>query len=115
LSACFVTVLVTWMSFASSVREFRGDALTTPETHIVMSFLIFHLAPSLALCLALLLVLYLVSLMDLTITNIVLVGERTSLCLDALVTAHILIVVIVSRVGTVFLLDGLTLTLSQDT
>jgi hypothetical protein len=110
-----VAVLVTWMSFASSVREFRGDALTMPETHIVMSFLIFHLAPSLALCLALLLVLYLVSLMDLTITNIVLVGERTSLCLDALVTAHILIVVIVSRVGPVFLLDGLTLTLSQDT
>jgi hypothetical protein len=107
-------MLVTWMSFASSIREFRGDALTMSETHIVMSFLIFHLTP-LALCLALLLVLYLVSLMDLTITNIVLVHERTSLCLDALVMAHILIVVTVSRVGPVFLLDGLTLTLSQDT
>jgi hypothetical protein len=37
------------------------------------------------------------------------------LCLDALVTAHILIVVIVPRVGPVFLHGGLTLTLSPDT
>jgi hypothetical protein len=39
------------------------------------------------------------SLIDLTITHIVLVHERTTLSLDALVTTHVLIVVIVSRVG----------------
>jgi hypothetical protein len=44
----------------------------------------------------------------------VLVYEGTLLCLDALVTTHILIVVIVSHVGLVFLLEGLTLTLSRD-
>jgi hypothetical protein len=33
----------------------------------------------------------------------------------ALVTAHVLIVVIVSHVDPVFLLEGLTLTLSPDT
>jgi hypothetical protein len=81
----------------------------------MMSFLIFHLALSLALHLALLLMLCLISLMDLTITHMVLVHERTTLCLDALVTAHASIVVIVSHVGLVFLLEGLTLTLSQDT
>jgi hypothetical protein len=65
--------------------------------------------------LALLLVLYLISVIDLTTTHMVLVHERTTLCLDALVTAHILIVVIVSRVGLVYLLEGLTLTLGPDT
>jgi hypothetical protein len=35
--------------------------------------------------------------------------------LDALVTAHILIVVIVSRIGLVFVLEGPTPTLSRDT
>jgi hypothetical protein len=64
------------------------------------------------LCLALLLVVYLSSLMDLTIPHMVLVHERTGLSLDAFVTAHVLIVVIVSRVGLFFLLEGLTLTLS---
>jgi hypothetical protein len=48
-----------------------------PETHIMMSFLIFHLTFSLVLCLALLLVVYLSSLMDLTIRHMVLVHERT--------------------------------------
>jgi hypothetical protein len=62
---------------------------------------------SLVLCLALLLVICLVSLMDLAITHIVLVHEKTALCLDALDTAHILIVVIVSRIGIVFLLGVL--------
>jgi hypothetical protein len=100
------------------------------ETHIVMSSLIFHLvlilmfhlafirvlllALSHVLCLALFLVLHLSSLMDPTIAHMVLVHERTALSLDALVTAHVLIVVIVSRIGLVFLLEGLTLTLSQD-
>jgi hypothetical protein len=65
-------------------------------------------------CLALLLVLCLSSLMDLTITHMVLVHERTALCLDALDMAHVLIVVIISHVGLVFLLEGLTLTLSRD-
>jgi hypothetical protein len=100
------------MRFASGARELRGGTLIMPETHIVMSFLIFHLTLSLGLCLALLLVLCLSLLMDLTITHMVLVYERTALSLDALVTAHVLIVVIVSRIDPVFLLEGLTLTLS---
>jgi hypothetical protein len=86
-----------------------------PETHIMMSFLIFHLALSLALCLTLLLVLCLSSLMDLIIAHMVLVHERTTLSLDTLVTAHVLIILIVSRVGLFFLLEGPTPTLSRDT
>jgi hypothetical protein len=85
--------------------------LTMLETHIMMSSLIFHLALSLIL----LLMLCLTSLMDLTIAHMVLVHERTTLCLDALVTARVLIMVIVSRIGSVLLLEGLALTLSRDT
>jgi hypothetical protein len=101
------------------------------ETHIVMSSLIFHLvlilmfnlaftlvlllALSHVFCLAFLLVLCLSSLMDPTITHMVLVHERTALSLDALVTAHVLIVVTVSRVGLVFPLEGPSPTLSRDT
>jgi hypothetical protein len=85
------------------------------ETHIVMSLWIFLLALILVLRLILLLVLCLASLIDLTIAHMVLVHERTTLCLDALVTTHILIVVIISRIAMVFLLEGLTLTLSPDT
>jgi hypothetical protein len=70
-----------------------------PETHIVMSFMIFCLTLSLVLCLALLLMICLISLMDLTIAHMVLVYERTTLCLDALVMTHIFIVVIVFHVG----------------
>jgi hypothetical protein len=77
------------------------------ETHIVMSLLIFRLILLLILCL--------VSFMDITITYMVLVHERTTLYLDTLVIPHILIVVIVPRVGTVFLLEGLILTLSPNT
>jgi hypothetical protein len=113
--ACFVAVLVTWTSFASVVRELRRDVLSMLETHIMMSSLIFRLTLSLALRLALLLMLCLASLIGLTIAHMILVHERTTLCLDALVTAHVLIVVIASRVGLVFLLEGLTLTLSPDT
>jgi hypothetical protein len=118
------------MSFAYGERELRGGVLSMLETHIVMSSLIFRLvlilvfrlartlvlllALSHVLCLTLLLVLRLSSLMDLIIAHRVLVHERSALSLDALVTAHILIVVIVSRVGLVFPLEGLTLTLSQD-
>jgi hypothetical protein len=98
------------------------------ETHIVMSSLIFCLVLILmfrltftlvlcftlfhVLCLTLLLVLRLSSLMDLTIAHMFLVHERTSLSLDALDMAHVLIIVIVSHVGLVFLLEGLTPTLS---
>jgi hypothetical protein len=90
------------------------------ETHIVMSLLIFHLvlilmfrlALTLVLHLALLLMSCLISLIDLTITHMILVHERTALSLDALVTAHVLIVMIVSHVDLLFLLEGLTLTLS---
>jgi hypothetical protein len=101
------------------------------ETHIMMSSLIFrlililmfHLAFTLVLllalshvlCLALFLVLCLSSLMDPTIAHMVLVHERTALSPDALVTAHVLIMVIVSRVGLVFPLEGPFLTLSRDT
>jgi hypothetical protein len=82
------------------------------ETHIVMSTLIFRLVLILmfclartlmlrltlfhVLCLTLFLVFCLSSLMDLTIADMILVHERTALSLDTLVTAHILIVVIVS-------------------
>jgi hypothetical protein len=85
------------------------------ETHIVMSSLIFRLVLTLMLHFALLIVLCLGSLMVLTIAHMVLVHERIALCLDALVTSHVLIVVIIFRVGLVFLLEGLTLILSPDT
>jgi hypothetical protein len=101
------------------------------ETHIVMSSLIFCLVLNLmfrlaftlvlllrlshVLCLTLLLVLCLSSLMDPTIAHMVLVHERTALSLDALVTAHVLIVVTVSRVGLVFSPEGPFSTLSRDT
>jgi hypothetical protein len=102
-----MAVLITWMSSASVTREWRRDALVMLETHIMMSLLIFRLI--------LLLVLHLISFMDLTIAHMILVHERIALFLDALVMTHVLIVVIVSRVGTIFLLEGLTLALSQDT
>jgi hypothetical protein len=93
------------------------------EAHIVMSSLIFclililmfHLAFTLMLRLTLLHVLLLSSLMDLTIAHMVLVHERTTLSLDALVMTHILVAVIISHVGLVFLLEGPTPTLSRDT
>jgi hypothetical protein len=101
------------------------------ETHIVMSSLIFRLDLILMFRLAftlvlllelshvlyrtLLLVLRLGSLMDPTIAHMVLVHERTALSLDALVTAHVLIVVTVSCVGLVFPLEGPSTTLSRDT
>jgi hypothetical protein len=65
------------------------------ETRIVMSLLIFHLI--------LLLVFHLISFMDLTIAHTTLVHERIALCLDVLVTTHILIVVIVPALAQVFL------------
>jgi hypothetical protein len=93
------------------------------ETHIVMSslmfrlslILVFRLTRTLVLLLALFHVFCLSSLMDLTITHMVLVHERTTLSLDALVTAHALIAVIVCRVGLVFPLEGPFPTLSRDT
>jgi hypothetical protein len=94
-----------------------------PETHIMMSSLIsrlilihmFRLVFTLMLRLALLHVLLLSSLMDLTITHMVLVHERTALCLDTLVMAHIFVVVIISRVVLFSMLEGPTPTLSRDT
>jgi hypothetical protein len=128
LCACFVAMLITWMSFASGIRESRRGTLSMLETHIMMSsliwclilILVFCLAHTLmlclvlfhVLCLTLFLVLCLSSLIDLTIAHMVWVHERTALCLDALDTAHVLVVVIVFRVGLVFLLEGPTLTLS---
>jgi hypothetical protein len=55
------------------------------------------------------------SLMDLTIAHMVLIHERTTLSLDALVTAYILVVVIIFRMCLVFLLEGPSPTLSRDT
>jgi hypothetical protein len=95
------------MSFASVTRELRRGALITPENHIVMSSLIFHLI--------FILVRRLNSFIDLTIAHMVLVHERTILYLDTLVMSHVLIVVIISCVGPVFLLEGPILTLSPDT
>jgi hypothetical protein len=83
------------MSFASDIRELRRGALSMLETHVVMSSLIFHLVLTLVSCLTFLLVLCLNSLIDLTITHMVLVHERTILCLDALDMTHVLIVVII--------------------
>jgi hypothetical protein len=77
--------------------------------------LMFRLAFTLVLRLVLFHVLCLSSLMNLTITHMVLVNERTALSLDALVTAHILIMEIVFRVGLVFPLEGPSPTMSQDT
>jgi hypothetical protein len=42
-------------------------------------------------------------------------SERSAMCLDALVMAHVLIVVIVSCIGIVFLLESRTPALSRDT
>jgi hypothetical protein len=115
LFACFVTMLVTWISFASDARVLRRGTLSMLETHIAMSSLIFRLVLIVVLRLTLLLVICLICLTDLTIAHMILIHERIALCLDALVTAHILIVVIIHHVGMVFLLEGLTLTLSPDT
>jgi hypothetical protein len=52
-------------------------------------------------------------LMDLTITHMALVHERVALCLDALVSTHVLIVVFIPHVGMAFLLEVSILTLSQ--
>jgi hypothetical protein len=90
------------------------------ESHIVKSSLIFrlvlilmfYLAFTLMLLLALFHVLCLSSLIDLTIAHMVLVDERTALRLDSLVMTHILIVVTVSHVGLVFPLEGPSPTLS---
>jgi hypothetical protein len=83
-----------------------------PETRIVMSSLIFRLVLTLVLRLAHLLMLCLVFLMDLTIAHIVLVHERVTLCLDALVLTHVLIVVLIPNVGMVLPLEVPILTLS---
>jgi hypothetical protein len=108
---------------ASDVRELRGGMLSMLETHIVISSLItclililmFHLTFTLVLRLTLLHVLFLSSFMDLSIAHMVSVHERTVLSIDDLVTTHVLVVVVISRVGLVFLLEDPTPTLSQDT
>jgi hypothetical protein len=57
---------------------------------------------------------YDISPMDITIAHMVLVHERTALSLDALVMAHVLIMVIIFHIGLIFLLEGPTPTLSRD-
>jgi hypothetical protein len=100
-----VVMQVTWMSFAFGTREWRRGMWTILETHIMMSLLVFRLI--------FLLVLHLIFLMDLSIAHMALVHERAVLCLDTLVSTHILIVVFVSHVGMVFPLEVSILTLSQ--
>jgi hypothetical protein len=78
-------------------------------------FLIFRIVLTLVLHLTLLHAHFLSSLMDLTIAHMGLVHEITALSLDVLVMAHILIVVIISRVGLIFLQEGFTPILSRDT
>jgi hypothetical protein len=114
-----MVVLVTWMSSASIAREWRRDVLIMLETLIIMrsfdyarnsyrnEFIDFppctssHASPNF--------------FHGPNHRSYVLIHERMTLCLDALVTAHVLIVVIVPRVGTVFLLEGVTLIVSRDT
>jgi hypothetical protein len=118
-----MVVWVIWMSFAFGAIYWRRDTLIILETHIVMSSLISHLVLilmfrliiTLVLRLTLLLVLCLASPMDITIAHTILVHERTTLCLDALVMTHVLIVVIIYRAGPIFLLEGFTRTLSTYT
>jgi hypothetical protein len=86
--------------------------VTSSLIFCLVLILVFRLTLTLELHLALVLVLYFSSLMDLTITHMVLIHEKTALSLDVLVMAYVLIVVIVSHIGLVFLMDGLTLTLS---
>jgi hypothetical protein len=69
------------------------------EIHIVMISLIFRLILTLIFRLAILLMLCLASFMDLAIAHMVLVHERITLCLDALFTTHVLIMVIIFCVG----------------
>jgi hypothetical protein len=64
-------------------------------------------------CLIFLLVLRLIFLMDITITHMVLVHERVILCLDALVSTHVLIMVFIPCVGMVFPLGVFILILSR--
>jgi hypothetical protein len=103
--AYFVAMWVTWMSFAFGAREWRRGVWIMLETHIMLSLLIF--------CLIFLLVLYLIFLMDLTIAHMTLVHETVVLCLDALVSTHVLIVVFIPHVGMVFPLEVSILTLSR--
>jgi hypothetical protein len=84
------------------------------ETHIVMGSLSFCLVLPLVLCLILLHMFFLSFLMDLIIVHMVLVHERTALSQNALLMTHVLIVVIVTLIGLVFLLELLTLTLNPD-
>jgi hypothetical protein len=79
----------------------------------LMSSLIFHLALTLVPRLTLLHVFCVSSLIDLTIDYMILVHDRIDLYLDALDTAHVLIMGIVFHVGVVFLLEGLTPILRQ--
>jgi hypothetical protein len=74
--------------------------------------LVFRLDLILVFCLALTLMICLISLMDLIIAHMILVHKRTTLCLDAFVVTHVIIMMIVSRVGLVFLQEGFTLVLS---
>jgi hypothetical protein len=119
-----MAVLVTWMSFASDRKRikrtcveyarnsYRDEFLDLPPCSYsrvpprsyppASSCTFSHALPHTSSC----------ALPQ--FAHMILVHERTALCLDALDMAHVLIVVIVSRVVLVFLLEGLILTLSQD-
>jgi hypothetical protein len=73
----------------------------------MISLLIFHLI--------FLLMLLPAFLMNLTIAHMILIHERVALFLEALVSTHVLIVVLVPRVGMGFPLEVSILTLSRVT
>jgi hypothetical protein len=87
----------------NSYRDEFIDLPTHSYSHVLPRFYS-HASPFHVLCIAF--------LIDLTIARMVLVHERTALSLDALVMAHVLIVVIISHVCLIFLLEGPTPTSS---
>jgi hypothetical protein len=102
LFACFVAVLVTWMSFCFRRKRVERRRLEYARDSYRDEFFDFpprsysRASPHTSSHV------FLSSLMDLTIAYMVLVHERTTLSLDTLVTTHVLIVVIISCVGLVF-------------
>jgi hypothetical protein len=91
------------VEYASSYRDEFIDFMPQSYSHVLPRLVLHHM-------------LFLSSLMDLTIAHMVLVHKRIALSLDALVTGHVFpVVVTVSRIGLDFLLEGSTPTLSRDT
>jgi hypothetical protein len=102
-------MLATWMSFASGGRKLRGGVLSMLETHIVRGG---HFLT----CFTSHFFYYFVSVHSWIQPSLIWFWSmRITLSLDALVTAHVLVVVIVSRIGLVLPLEGPSSNLSRDT